>query len=58
MAIGNPTRKTTPLGVFVMLFALVIAAFLGGAVGLFFQNTDLLDEEVEEEVVTAQQPNS
>ncbi|APE29291.1 hypothetical protein [Aurantiacibacter gangjinensis] len=57
MAFGNPTRKKTPLRAFVMLVALVLAAFSGAAIGLFFQNTEMFDDTIEEEVVTGDQPD-
>ena len=55
MALGAQGRRKTPIGVIPMLFALVIAAFLGAAAGLVWQSSDLLDEEPEEEVVTTDQ---
>ena len=58
MALGTPPRKKAPLGVFAMLFALVISAFLGAAAGLVWQSQDWFDEEADEEVVTANQAPS
>ena len=55
MPLGAQGRRKTPIGVIPMLFALVIAAFLGAAVGLVWQSSDFLDEEPEEEVVTTDQ---
>ncbi|AKQ41416.2 hypothetical protein CP97_04275 [Aurantiacibacter atlanticus] len=52
MALGNPQGKKAPLGVFVMLIALVVAAFLGAAAGLIWQGSDWFSEEPEEEVLT------
>lgn len=57
MAIGNPRRRTASLGVVWMLAALVIAAFLGAAAGLVWQNSGWFDEEPEHEIVTAETPN-
>lgn len=51
MALGNPAPKKTPLGVFSMLLALVIAAFLGAAAGLIWQSVDWFDDVPEEEVL-------
>ncbi len=52
MAFGSPRRKTGSLNVFFMLVALVIAAFLGAAAGLIWQNSGwFTDGTVEEEVV-------
>ena len=52
MAIGSPPRKKSPLGVFVMVVALVLAAFFGAAAGLVWQNSDWFSDEPEDEVVT------
>ncbi len=54
MAIGSPKRKKAPLGVFVMIIALVLAAFFGAAAGLIWQSSDWLSEAPEEEVLTKQ----
>ena len=56
MALGTPQRKKTPIGCAVMLAALALSAFLGGALGLVFQNSDWFGEEAEEETVTVDQP--
>lgn len=56
MALGNPHKRKTPLGVLVMLSALVVSAFLGAAVGLVFQKSGLFDDEVEDEVLTVDRP--
>ena len=55
MALGTPSRRKSPLGVFAMLVALVVSAFLGAAAGLVWQSQDWFDDEAEEEVVTANQ---
>ncbi|WAT16747.1 hypothetical protein OZN62_07275 [Aurantiacibacter sp. MUD11] len=52
MALGTPQKRKTPLGVLVMLSALVVAAFLGAAVGLVWQKSGWFDEEIEDEVLT------
>lgn len=51
MALGTPQKRKSPLGVWAMLFALVISAFLGAAAGLVWQGVDWFDEEPEEEVL-------
>lgn len=43
-------------GVFTMLLALVIAAFLGGALGLVWQSANPFDDEDQEEAVTVETP--
>ncbi len=40
-----------------MLAALVLAAFLGAAVGLVWQNSSWFDDDSEHEIVTAETPN-
>ena len=52
MAFGGPKRKKTPLGVFVMLLALVLSAVAGAAAGLVWQSSDWFGEEPEDEIVT------
>ncbi|WP_156169988.1 hypothetical protein [Aurantiacibacter luteus] len=54
MALHRPGRKQSPMGVPIMLGALIVAAFLGAAAGLIWQSTDWADEETPEEVVTAE----
>lgn len=44
---GGPPRETAPLYVLPMALALLLAAFLGAAVGLVWQSSGL-GEEVEE----------
>lgn len=56
MAIGNPRTRSAPLGVLLMLAALVIAAFLGAAAGLVWQNSDWFADDPEHEIVTAETP--
>ncbi len=51
MALGSPTPKKAPLGVFLMVLALVLSAFLGAAAGLIWQSVDWFDEVPEEEVL-------
>ena len=45
MAIREPVRTRPPLGVFRMALALVIAAFLGAALGLVWQSSGLGDPD-------------
>jgi len=52
MAFGNPIRAKARLGVIIMAFALVLAAFLGAAAGLIWQSADWLSDNPEEEVLT------
>ncbi|GEM_PF-1400400 len=54
MALGNPQPKKAPLGVLVMITALVLAAFLGAAAGLVWQSSDWFSDDPEEEVLTNQ----
>ena len=57
MSLGPPQRKRAPLGVLPMALALVVAAFMGAAVGLVWQDDGLGDaEEAEEEVLTKRAP--
>lgn len=58
MALGNPQNRKTPLGVLVMLAALVLAAFLGASAGLIWEKSGWFSGEVEEEIVTREQPGS
>lgn len=53
MALGRSGRPKQPLHVMAMLLALVVAAFVGAAAGLVWQGQDWFDDEMEEEVVTA-----
>lgn len=55
MALGDPRYRKTPLGVLLMLAALVFSAFLGAALGLVWQNSDWFDEEAEAEIVTVEE---
>lgn len=52
MALGNPHRTKAPLGVPLMVIALVLAAFLGAAAGLVWQGSDWFSDAPEEEVLT------
>lgn len=54
--VAGTDRGGPKFGVFAMLLALVIAAFLGGALGLVWQSASLFDDEGEEEVVTVETP--
>lgn len=54
MALGNPPPHKAPLGVLVMAVALVLAAFLGAALGLIWQGSDWFSDQPEEEVLTSQ----
>jgi len=56
MPFGNPRKRTAPLGVLIMLAALVLSAFVGAAAGLVWQSTSWSDEEPEHEIVTAETP--
>ena len=56
MAIGKPGRKRAPLGVFLMLAALVVAAFIGATAGLVWQSSGWFDEDDPREVVTVEAP--
>ena len=51
MALGNPQRPKSRLGVWIMLVALVVSAVFGAAAGLVWQSVDWFDEEPEEEVL-------
>ncbi len=56
MSLGSPSRRSAPLGVARMALALVLAAFLGAALGLVWQDSGLGDaqEEEQEEVLTSE----
>lgn len=58
MAFGSPRKPKTSLRVFLMLAALVLAAFLGGSLGLVWQNVSWFDDEPEQEVLTAEVPST
>ena len=47
MALGPSGRRNEPLNVFAMAGALVLAAFLGGALGLLWHWSGLGEDEVE-----------
>ena len=48
MSLGPPNRRTEPLYVIPMALALVLAAFLGAALGLVWQSTGFGSEEATE----------
>ncbi len=56
MLFGLRQQEKRSLGVLRMALALVIAAFLGGALGLIWQSASFFGDEPEEEVVTAEVP--
>lgn len=56
MSLGNPQKSKTPLGVLVMLAALVLAAILGASAGLIWEKSGWFAGDVEEEIVTREQP--
>lgn len=58
MPLGNPQKRKTPLGVLVMLAALVLAAIFGATAGLIWEKSGWFSDEIEEEVVTREQPGS
>ena len=45
MSLGPPNRRSEPLHVIWMALALVLAAFLGAALGLMWQSVGLGEEE-------------
>ncbi len=45
MALGQPGRRNEPLHVVPMALALVLAAFLGGAVGLVWQSAGFGEDD-------------
>lgn len=53
MTLGGPQSDKASLGVLVMLAALLLSAFLGGAIGLVWQSVDWFDEDPADETVTA-----
>lgn len=55
MPVGSD-RGGARFGVWVMLLALVVAAFLGGALGLVWQSASQLAEDDEDEIVTVETP--
>ena len=57
MAFGNSGKRKAPLGVFLMLAALVLAAFIGAAAGLIWQSAGWFADEPENEIVTANAPS-
>lgn len=58
MPFGNAGKRKTPLGVLIMMAALVLAAFLGAAVGLVLENATWFQDDPEHEIVTAETPAS
>lgn len=56
MSLGNPQQGKTPLGVLVMLSALVLAAILGASAGLIWEKSGWFSDDVEEEIVTRAHP--
>lgn len=56
LALGNPQNRKTSLGVLVMLAALVLAAFLGASAGLIWEKSGWFSDDVEDEIVTREQP--
>ncbi|MEL1249209.1 hypothetical protein [Aurantiacibacter gilvus] len=56
MSLGSPQKHKTRLGVLVMLAALVLAAFLGASAGLIWEKSGWFSDEVEDEIVTREQP--
>ncbi|MBH5321005.1 hypothetical protein [Aurantiacibacter sediminis] len=51
MALSKPSRRKAPLGVPIMLLALVLSAVFGAAAGLVWQSSDWAEDEPEEEVL-------
>ena len=45
MSLGPPTKRNEPIHVIGMAFALVVAAFLGAAIGLIWQSAGLGGED-------------
>ena len=58
MPFGNTRKRKAPLGVLIMIVALVLAAFIGAAAGLIWQSAGGFDEDPEHEVVTAEAPET
>ncbi|WP_338241432.1 hypothetical protein [Aurantiacibacter hainanensis] len=56
MAIGRPRKRSASLRVGLMLFGLVVAAFLGAALGLVWQQSGWFEEETQDELVTVEAP--
>lgn len=56
MAFGNSHRKSASLHVGWMLVALVVAAFLGASLGLFWLNSNWFSGDAEHEIVTSETP--
>lgn len=56
MPFGNPRKRKAPLGVLIMLAALVVSAFIGATAGLVWQSASWFDEDPEHEIVTAETP--
>ncbi len=56
MLFGPRQKEKRTLGVLRMLLALVIAAFLGGALGLIWQGSSFFGDDTETEVLTADTP--
>lgn len=55
MPLGPPSRKSPPLGVLPMALALIVAAFLGAAIGLVYQASGLGDADEEAEAASTEQ---
>lgn len=57
--LGRPGRPRDPIGVLVMLVALVVAAFVGATAGLIWQSADGFgDEPPADEVLTTETASS
>lgn len=54
MVLGAPGRPREKLGVMRMALALVLAAFLGAALGLVWQSSSFFEDDEEVEVLTTQ----
>ena len=58
LALGGPDKKSAPLRVFMMAAALVIAAFLGAALGLVWQSSGADEDEQAQDVLTVEEPTT
>lgn len=56
MVLGIPSKRKAPLGVLIMLAALVLAAFVGASAGLIWEKSGWFSDDTEEEVVTHENP--
>lgn len=58
LSIGSGDAGRPRIGALAMLLALVLAAFLGGALGLVWQSASFFAQDSEDEVLTVEAPST